>query len=71
MSWLFGIKKDSPIPPESFSLPVPPDGDGSGDDKKKGKGGGSTAFANFDSRPFEVAAKAVKELEQSSKIAVL
>ncbi len=69
MSWLFGIKKDTPITPETFALPVPPDsggpGGGSGDDRQKGKS--STAFANFDSRPFEVAAKAVKELEQSSK----
>ncbi|XKL67925.1 hypothetical protein PGB90_003416 [Kerria lacca] len=70
MSWLFGIRKDNQIPPESFTIPQVPDFDGaggsssnSGDDKKKGKG--STAFANFDSRPFEIAAKAVKELEQS------
>lgn len=73
MSWLFGIRKDNQIPPESFTIPQVPDFDGaggsssnSGDDKKKGKG--STAFANFDSRPFEIAAKAVKELEQSSML---
>lgn len=65
MSWLFGIRKDGGIPPEAFNIPTPPDADGGGDDKSR-KNKGSTAFANFDSRPFEVAAKAVKELEQSS-----
>lgn len=67
MSWLFGIRKDGGVPPEAFNIPVPPDSDGGGDDKNR-KNKGSTAFANFDSRPFEVAAKAVKELEQSSKL---
>lgn len=67
MSWLFGIRKDSGVPPEAFNIPTAPDTDGGGDDKNK-KNKGSTAFANFDSRPFEIAAKAVKELEQSSTL---
>lgn len=67
MSWLFGIRKDTPgVPLDNFQLPVPPDSgapnDGTGGDTKK-KGKETTGM--FDSTALERAAAAAKELERS------
>lgn len=73
MSWLFGIRRDTPgIPTEG--LPPPSDSDntggasggsgGSGDDKRKSK---SMEPYSFDSSALERAAQAARELERSSK----
>lgn len=68
MSWLFGIRKDTPgVPLDNFQLPVPPDSgapnDGSGGDNKKR---GKETTGMFDSTALERAAVAAKELERSS-----
>ena len=77
MSWLFGMGKGQNIPDVPPSLPLPPPasgGDGGGNNQGGGGGSGSgqgqkTAMDayRFDSAALERAAKAAKDLEQSSK----
>lgn len=75
MSWLFGIRRDTPGVPAPDSPFVPPAADadnaaggsggaGSGDDKRKGK---AMEPYSFDSSALERAAQAARELERSSK----
>lgn len=67
MSWLFGIRKDTPEPP-NFSSFVPPADGGDGKDGKQGeasKASGKMEAYRFDSSALERAAKAAKDLESS------
>lgn len=67
MSWLFGIRRDTPaVPMEGLPPPSGSDNTGgdSGDDKRKVK---SMEPYSFDSSALERAAQAARELERSSK----
>lgn len=73
MSWLFGIRKDTPEPP-NFSSFVPPADGGDGKDGKQGeasKASGKMEAYRFDSSALERAAKAAKDLESSSKYIII
>ena len=63
MSWLFGVKSNTPDLSQLLP-PTPPGGD-DGDDKRS-QGHVSEAY-RFDSTALERAAKAAKELENNSQ----
>jgi len=63
LSWMWGGDKNKNIP-ENVEVPPPSGGNAGG--SGKGSGGPMDAY-RFDSSALERAAKAAKELEQSSK----
>ena len=62
MSWLFGVKSNTPDISQILP-PMPPDGGSGGD---KGPQGHVSEPYRFDSTALERAAKAAKELENNS-----
>ena len=77
MSWLFGLNKDQPVPPQAPQFPIqsPPSGGGDGDDKGKqdgaqGQDKSKMDAYRFDSAALERAAKAAKDLEKSSEYCI-
>ena len=74
MSWLFGLggQGQGQVPPNlNFDIPgLPPPNDGSGGAAGGGDGGkgGGPTVPDFNSGGLERAAKAAKDLEQSSKL---
>lgn len=68
MSWLFGLNKGQPTPPDFSQLglpPPPPDGGSDDKDPKKDSQGHGMEAYRFDSAALERAAKAAKDLEKS------
>lgn len=68
MSWLFGLNKGQPTPPDFSQLglpPPPPDGGTDDKDPKKDSQGHGMEAYRFDSAALERAAKAAKDLEKS------